>query len=55
MLHNNNASFVLLDELKQSTLEDIYDKVVDLHDSQKISDDDYVKLNESLININKVF
>lgn len=55
MLHNNNASFVLLDELKQSTLEDIYDKVVDLHDSQKISYDDYVKLNESLININKVF
>ena len=55
MLHNNNASFVLLDELKQSTLEAIYDKVVDLHDSQKISDDDYVKLNESLININKVF
>ncbi|MBR1612510.1 MAG: N-acetyltransferase [Succinivibrio sp.] len=55
MPHNKNSSFVLLDELKQSTLEDIYDKVVDLHDTQKISDDDYVKLNESLININKVF
>lgn len=55
MPHNKNSSFVLLDELKQSTLEDIYDKVVDLHDTQKISDNDFVKLNESLININKVF
>ena len=27
MLHNNNASFVLLDELKQSTVEDIYEYV----------------------------
>lgn len=53
--NKSNSSFVLLDELKQSTLEDIYDKVVELHESEKITQEDYLKLNESLININKVF
>ena len=33
-INQNSSSFVLLDEIKQNTLEELYDKVVDLYDKK---------------------
>lgn len=36
-INQNSSSFVLLDEIKQNTLEELYDKVVDLYDKKLMS------------------
>lgn len=52
---NQNSSFVLLDEIKQNTLEELYDKVVDLYDKKLMSKEDLTKVNEALVTVNQVF
>lgn len=51
----SDASFVLLDELKQNTLEELYDKVADLYSQDKISKEEVTKINEALVTLNQVF
>lgn len=46
---------VLLDEIKQNTLEELYDKVVDLYDKKLMSKEDLTKVNEALVTVNQVF
>ncbi|MGN0915233.1 MAG: N-acetyltransferase [Succinivibrio sp.] len=52
---SNESSFVLLDEIRQNTLEEIYDKVVDLYNTGKLSREDLLSVNDSLIKVNQVF
>lgn len=52
---NSSSSFVLLDEIKQNTLEELYDKVVDLYDKKLMSKEDLTKVNEALVTLNQVF
>lgn len=54
-INQNSSSFVLLDEIKQNTLEELYDKVVDLYDKKLISREDLTKVNEALVTVNQVF
>lgn len=54
-INQNSSSFVLLDEIKQNTLEELYDKVVDLYDKKLMSKDDLTKVNEALVTVNQVF
>ena len=42
-INQNSSSFVLLDEIKQNTLEELYDKVVDLYDKKLMSKEDLTK------------
>ena len=51
----SESSFVLLDEIKQNTLEEIYDKVMDLADKGLMTKDDLHKVNEALVTVNQVF
>ena len=51
----SESSFVLLDEIKQNTLEEIYDKVMDLPDKGLMTKDDLHKVNEALVTVNQVF
>ena len=50
-----DSNFVLLDELKQNTLEEIYDKVVTLNQSGKMSKDDLDTITGALVTLNQVF
>ena len=50
-----DSNFVLLDELKQNTLEEIYDKVVTLNRSGKMSKDDLETITGALVTLNQVF
>lgn len=52
---NQNSSFVLLDEIKQNTLEELYEKVTDLYDRKLMSKEDLTKVNEALVTVNQVF
>lgn len=54
-INQNSSSFVLLDEIKQNTLEELYDKVVDLYDKKVMSKEDLTKVNEALVTVNQVF
>lgn len=54
-INQNSSSFVLLDEIKQNTLEELYDKVVDLYDKKLMSKEDLTKVNEALVTVNQVF
>ena len=54
-INQNSSSFVLLDEIKQNTLEELYDKVVDLYDKKLVSKEDLTKVNEALVTVNQVF
>ncbi len=54
-INQNSSSFVLLDEIKQNTLEELYDKVVDLYDKKLMSKEDLTKVNEALVTLNQVF
>lgn len=54
-INQNSSSFVLLDEIKQNTLEELYDKVVDLYDKNLMSKEDLTKVNEALVTVNQVF
>lgn len=54
-INQNSSSFVLLDEIKQNTLEELYDKVVDLYDKKLMSKEDLTKVNEALVTVNHVF
>lgn len=54
-INQNSSSFVLLDEIKQNTLEELYDKVVDLYDKKLMSKEDQTKVNEALVTVNQVF
>ena len=54
-INQNSLSFVLLDEIKQNTLEELYDKVVDLYDKKLMSKEDLTKVNEALVTVNQVF
>ena len=51
----SESSFVLLDEIKQNTLEEIYDTVMDLADKGLMTKDDLHKVNEALVTVNQVF
>ena len=53
-INQNSSSFVLLDEIKQNTLEELYDKVVDLYDKKLMSKEDLTKVNEALVTVNQV-
>ena len=50
-----DSNFVLLDELKQNTLEEIYDKVVTLNQRGKMSKDDLDTITGALVTLNQVF
>lgn len=50
-----DSNFVLLDELKQNTLEEIYDKVVSLNENGKMSKDDLDTITGALVTLNQVF
>lgn len=54
-INQNSSSFVLLDEIKQNTLEELYEKVVDLYDKKLMSKEDLTKVNEALVAVNQVF
>lgn len=54
-INQNSSSFVLLDEIKQNTLEELYEKVVDLYDKKLMSKEDLNKVNEALVTVNQVF
>ena len=54
-INQNSSSFVLFDEIKQNTLEELYDKVVDLYDKKLMSKEDLTKVNEALVTVNQVF
>ena len=54
-INQNSSSFVLLDEIKQNTLEELYDKVVDLYDKKLMSKEELTKVNEALVTVNQVF
>ena len=54
-INQNSSSFVLLDEIKQNTLEELYDKVVDLYDKKLMSKEDLTKVNEAIVTVNQVF
>lgn len=54
-INQNSSSFVLLDEIKQNSLEELYDKVVDLYDKKLMSKEDLTKVNEALVTVNQVF
>lgn len=54
-INQNSSSFVLLDEIKQNTLEELYNKVVDLYDKKLMSKEDLTKVNEALVTVNQVF
>ena len=54
-INQNSSSFVLLDEIKQNTLEELYDKVDDLYDKKLMSKEDLTKVNEALVTVNQVF
>ena len=54
-INQNSSSFVLLDEIKQNTLEELYDKVVDLYDKKLMSKEYLTKVNEALVTVNQVF
>ena len=54
-INQNSSSFVLLDEIKQNTLEELYDEVVDLYDKKLMSKEDLTKVNEALVTVNQVF
>lgn len=54
-INQNSSSFVLLDEIKQNTLEELYDKVVDLYGKKLMSKEDLTKVNEALVTVNQVF
>lgn len=54
-INQNSSSFVLLDEIKQNTLEELYDKVVDLYDKKLMSKEDLTKVNEALVTVNQGF
>ncbi len=49
------SSFVILDELKQNTLEELYEKVLDLYKSNQMSQEDLNEINSALVTVNKVF
>ena len=51
----SESSFVLLDEINHNTLEELYDKVVDLYDKKLMSKEDLTKVNEALVTVNQVF
>lgn len=52
---NSESSFVFLDELKQSTLEELYDKVMDLYDKDSISNEELKKFSDAITMVNQVF
>lgn len=54
-INQKSSSFVLLDEIKQNTLEELYEKVVDLYDKKLMSKEDLTKVNEALVTVNQVF
>ena len=54
-INQNSSSFVLLDEIKQNTLEELYEKVVDLYDKKLMSKEELTKVNEALVTVNQVF
>ena len=54
-INQNSSSFVLLDEIKQNTLEELYDKVVDLYDKKLMSKEDLTKVSEAIVTVNQVF
>ena len=49
------SSFYILDELKNNTLEEIYDKIADLRAEHKITDEELVSIKDSLVNLNQIF
>ena len=53
-INQNSSSFVLLDEINENTLEELYDKVVDLYDKKLMSKEDLTKVNEALVTVNQV-
>ncbi len=52
---NKDSSFYILDDLKQLTLEDLFDRVNDLKASGKITDEELLKVNSAFIDINQIF
>ena len=54
-INQNSSSFVLLDEIKQNTLEELYEKVLDLYDKQLLSKEELSKINHALVTVNQVF
>ena len=47
--------FVLLDELKENTLEEIYDKVLHLYEIKCLTDDDVRRMSYALVTLNRIF
>ena len=49
------SSFYILDELKNNTLEEIYDKIAELRADHKITDEELISIKDSLVNLNQIF
>ena len=54
-IENSNISFVLLDELKENTLEEIYDKVTTMYEENKLSQDEMKEMTQAIVSLNKIF
>ena len=52
---NNTINFVLLDELKDQSLEDVYEKVQKMYSEKSVSSDDAKQLGQALVTLNKIF
>ena len=52
---SSESSFVLLDELKQNTLEEVFDKVNELYGQEKITREEVNKITDALVTLNQVF
>lgn len=52
---NNTINFVLLDELKDQSLEDVYEKVQKMYCEKSVSSDDAKQLGQALVTLNKIF
>ncbi len=52
---SSESSFVLLDELKQNTLEEVFDKVNELYGQEKITREEVSKITDALVTLNQVF
>lgn len=52
---NSESSFVILDELKQSTLEELYENIMDLYDKDSISKEELKKFSDAITMVNQVF
>ena len=51
---SSESSFVLLDELKQNTLEEVFDKVNELYSQEKITREEVNKITDALVTLNQV-